>query len=147
LTNDKQTLNNVIAVSAKKSKEAKNNIKKAEAKSKKSSKDPVKLQTSIQELNKSLQEAQEIHMNSLLSALILQRGKYCSVATHMANVFDKLTLVHEAEAKVLSHHTKLRELGKQTKAIATDIAELCKKKMRTLIDVSFFYDSYVFISS
>jgi len=136
LTNDKQPLNNVIAVSAKKSKEAKSNIKKAEAKSKKSSKDPVKLQTSIQELNKSLQEAQEIHMNSLRSALILQRGKYCSVATHMANVFDKLTLVHEAEAKVLSHHTKLRELGKQTKAIATDIAELCKKKMRTLIDLT-----------
>jgi len=136
LATDKQNVENVVSVASRQTKEAKSNIKKAEAKSKKFSRDPTKLQQSIQELNKRLQEAQEIHMRSLKSALTLQRGKYCSVAAHMAVVMDKIKEVHQAEENLLQQHSKMRELGKQTKNISNDIAELCKKKIRTLIDLT-----------
>ena len=83
-------------------------------------------------------------MRSLKSTLTLQRGKYCSVAAHMANVMDKMIEVHQAEDKLLQHQAKFRELGKQTKNISNDIAELCKKKIRTLIDVFFSAHFIVF---
>ena len=137
LNGDKQTIESLVANVSKKTREAKLATKKAEAKSKKFAKDGAKLQTAISELNSALQEAQKVHMDSLRSALIIQRGKYCSVAAHMGVVFDRLAEYHEAEQKILTNYReKMKLLGKQTKNIGSDLSELCKRKIRTLIDIT-----------
>ena len=124
------------------------------------------LKMEIQELNEKVNAEQQVHLDVLKDTFFMQRGRYCSVAGHFANVclndwsisfsFQIVKTIGEvgnlSTILASSYQDKLADLGAATRRvlilevffshfvqIPTDKQELLSKKERTFIDVLFPY--------
>eukprot|EP01105_Mastigella_eilhardi_P014821 TRINITY_DN3380_c0_g1_i1.p1 TRINITY_DN3380_c0_g1~~TRINITY_DN3380_c0_g1_i1.p1 ORF type:complete len:515 (-),score=147.13 TRINITY_DN3380_c0_g1_i1:100-1596(-) len=129
-----------------KQKAAAQSVKKAEQLSKKAGKkgaSPTLLQQSISNLNDKIQEAQNILLEQLKAALLMQRERYCSFVGGWNTVMQSQEKCAQISVdQIGKNRNALTDLAAAQDRIPADKEELVKERVRTLIDLNSISDEW-----
>eukprot|EP00727_Mastigamoeba_balamuthi_P008864 m51a1_g460 putative arp2 3 complex-activating protein (458) ;mRNA; r:165872-168162 len=118
-------------------KRARDNVKKAEEVTKKAGKaNPAMLQTHIQNLNEKVMEAQQVILDQLRAALLLERNKYCSFIRSWTEVFKtQEATANTSNVQLSACMPALTDLAESKERIPSDMESLVSQRKRTLLDI------------
>lgn len=131
--NLKPELSELTSSASGKEKAARAAIDKCEQQTKKLKKDQDKLKEAIGELNKKIQEYENVLATNLRDVTGFQRKRYCTIASSLVPIIESIMKLGALEKDDMKkQRSKIKKLGDAAEKLSKGVENLTRKKVRTL---------------